>query len=298
MQNCGDNAVSPAPPSISWLISLSTRAARASNLFQIFALGQLCFCSCWSLLAGTSEEPFKPYELTQISCFFTCSVDQVVGRLVLFASQRGHTRNSDEHRRAVYDLPGNGPASLVVPRHPARLQRRGILRWHHVREWLWELKSSIKASLDSFRCRNRVWEICGEYKPSGEWRSDPGPWPDTALRRAWRSVWLKWSAGHSRRPRRSCLSWGRAARGLDADRNRELLKGGPDTSRDNGGDYFMNGQPDISQPGNDTCNAMFSPSPHSKIALRSAITCQLRVRQPRGFNPPLNSDTMSSQAVC
>lgn len=66
-------------------------------------------------------------DVLNLECAFTCGVDQVVDRVVLFALQRGHAYNTNEHVRRVYDFSGNGPASLVVPRHPAHLHRQGVL---------------------------------------------------------------------------------------------------------------------------------------------------------------------------
>lgn len=60
--------------------------------------------------------------------FFTCGVDEVACRLVLFALKHRHACHKQDQGHVLDDLPRDGPASLVVPRHPVAVQRRGILR--------------------------------------------------------------------------------------------------------------------------------------------------------------------------
>lgn len=60
--------------------------------------------------------------------FITCGVDEEACRLVLFALKHRHARHKHDQGHVLDDLPRDGPASLVVPRHPVAVQRRGILR--------------------------------------------------------------------------------------------------------------------------------------------------------------------------
>lgn len=60
--------------------------------------------------------------------FFTCGVDEEACRLVFFALKHRHARHKQDQGHVLDDLPRDGPASLVVPRHPVAVQRRGILR--------------------------------------------------------------------------------------------------------------------------------------------------------------------------
>lgn len=112
----------------------------------IFVAAEVKVCMILHILAGIFG--------LNTDMYVTCGVDQVIGRLMLFASQCGDTRNPDEHWHAVYDLSGNGPASLVVPRHPAPLQRRGILKWH-----IWKNNYTIHqlTLLDTFNWRILWW---------------------------------------------------------------------------------------------------------------------------------------------
>lgn len=55
-------------------------------------------------------------------------MDEEACRLVFFALKHRHARHKQDQGHVLDDLPRDGPASLVVPRHPVAVQRRGILR--------------------------------------------------------------------------------------------------------------------------------------------------------------------------
>lgn len=104
-------------------------------------------------------------------------MDEVACRLVLFALKHRHAGHHWDQGHVLDDLPRDGPASFVVPRHPVAVQRRVILRRQRVgshespRPLLGRLRASSRR--DTYRVQGDVEIGHGDQTRHGDVGGEP-----------------------------------------------------------------------------------------------------------------------------